>query len=725
MEEPSLLDYLKSILMPWKYKKLEITPQPAQEEKNGFSEIILKPELITKSTGEEGISGQAKAVIRAQPLRLPWRGMIALIFAMLAQISMAPSTDRKWVPGVILLILSFGWLAWSYLTGELQLAELPESHEQLEPTILRVRYLAIGSILIIFSYLSFQSLQFSAFNLLLLGIVLVLFIMGFQSQHQSLWSWINSQNKRFHGSPWSFSIKNSTLGVLAVTTIVLFFRFYRLGSVPPEMNSDHAEKILDVLRILHGYKDIFFASNGGREALIFYLITAFHNLFGLQLNFMILKLVSSLIGLLALPYLYLLGKELGHQRIGLLAVLLAGIAYWPNVVSRFGLRLPFYMFFTAALLYYLTRGLRHGSRNDMIIAGIFLGLSLYGYTADRILPLLVVIGAGLYFLHKRRSDQRLFALDALLVIAVISFVIFIPLLHYIISQPEAFFIRTFSRMSNWERPIESPVLLIFLSNTWRALAMFSWSGGVIWPISIPNYPALSAVSAALFYSGLGLVLIRYLIKRNWEDALLLISIPVLMLPSILSIAFPDENPNLYRTGGAIVPVFLMAGLALDSLMAAIEKGIRDRWGKVLAFFLAVILLGINAAQDSDLVFRQYNQNYLISSWNSSEMGQVARDFIDFFRAPDSVWVVGYPNWVDTRLVANNAGYPGRDYELKTDKIAETTRVSGAKLFMLNPADAANLDALQRLYPEGHLERYISKVQSKDFLIFYVIPENSG
>ncbi len=131
--------------------------------------------------------------------------------------------------------------------------------------------------------------------------------------------------------------------------------------------------------------------NGGREALQFYLVAGLNKFFGFPLNFLTLKLVTSVIGFLALPFLYLLGKEIGGPRVGWLAFLFAGIAYWPNVVSRFGLRLPFYMFFSAAMLYYLVR--RHSEQTgEMILSwqGSCLGLSFYGYSADRILPGLVI-----------------------------------------------------------------------------------------------------------------------------------------------------------------------------------------------------------------------------------------------------------------------------------------------------------------------------------------------
>jgi hypothetical protein len=508
---------------------------------------------------------------------------------------------------------------------------------------------------------------------------------------------------------------------VAGIALVIFFRFYHINQVPPEMNSDHAEKFLDVLGILAGQTSIFFARNGGREALEFYLVAGLNKFFGLPLTFLTLKLVTSVIGFLALPFLYLLGKEIGGPRVGWLAFLFAGVAYWPNVVSRFGLRLPFYMFFSAAMLYYLVRGIRAERRNDFILAGVMLGLGFYGYSADRILPGLVIVAILLFLIHSQSKGHRLSVVASLTALILISLVLFLPLLRYILAEPQGFFFRTFSRMGSWEIPISDSIPVVFIKNVGRALAMFSWDNGEVWPISIPHYPALSVVSGALFYLGAGLVSIRYLRHRHWLDLFLLLSIPLLMLPSILSLAFPSENPNLYRTGGAFVPVFLMIALALDSLMNAVARSFTARGGQVAAWSLALLLLAFNSFQDYRLVFNTYNDQYLRSSWNSSEMGQVARDFISKYQIPISVWVVGYPNWVDTRLVANNAGLPGRDFELKPENISKTLSISGPKLFMLNPEDQDSQATLLQLYPEGELTRYKSKVPTKDFLIFTVLP----
>ncbi len=141
--------------------------------------------------------------------------------------------------------------------------------------------------------------------------------------------------------------------------MIAFFRIYNLAGVPSEPTSDHAEKLLDVYDVSQGLTHIFFPRNTGREAIQMYLTLVVSWIFGTGLSFLSLKIGTVICGLATLPYLYLLGKEFGGKRIGLLAVFFAGIAYWPNVISRFGLRFPLYPLFVAPTLYYLIRGLRN------------------------------------------------------------------------------------------------------------------------------------------------------------------------------------------------------------------------------------------------------------------------------------------------------------------------------------------------------------------------------
>ena len=282
---------------------------------------------------------------------------------------------------------------------------------------------------------------------------------------------------------------------MAVAGMIVFFRIYNLGGVPSEPFSDHAEKILDVYDVSQGQTHIFFPRNTGREAIQMYLTLVVSWIFGTGLSFLSLKIGTVFCGLVTLPYMYLLGKEFGGKRIGLLAVFFAGIAYWPNVISRVGLRFPLYPLFVAPTLYYLLRGLRTRNRNDFIISGLFLGLGLHGYSPFRIMPFVVVIAVGLYLLHAQSKGNRKQAVIWLSILALISLIVFLPLARYWLDNPATFSYRAFSRLGTIRMPLSRlRPWQIFLSNTWNALRMFNWDDGEIWVHSVPHRPALDVVS---------------------------------------------------------------------------------------------------------------------------------------------------------------------------------------------------------------------------------------
>jgi hypothetical protein len=142
----------------------------------------------------------------------------------------------------------------------------------------------------------------------------------------------------------------------------------------------------------------------------------------------------------------------------------------------------------------------------------------------------------------------------------------------------------------------------------------------------------------------------------------------------------------------------------------------------LAWGLSVLLLLWASLQEYDLVFDKFYKQYALSAWNTSEMGTVIHDFAQTIGSPDTAWVMGFPYWVDTRLVALNAGYPSRDFAMFVDQLPATTQKPGPKLFIIKPEDQAAIDALKMTYPQGWLHTYSSKVETKDFLIYYVPPQ---
>ncbi len=713
MPEPTVLDYVKSIFKDWRSFTAFL---------RAWANRADTTQLIETTSIEESPSlNVERSTFNVQPATFfPWRSLLALLLALLAQRSFEPPNQSAPM-GVPLYIAAFFLVLWAFLRGEWTPAPLPAAQVQRDPLTVRgvtfllaILYGIVAFILmwdlkipgVDVTYWPTEGNRFNAWNVTAWLTAVFLFVRAFWLKDPR--SWREKIAGFFsHFTKWE-------LLVLAVFALAVFFRFYRLADVPPEMTSDHAEKLMDVFDIRNGEFSIFFPRNTGREPLYIYLSALLADFTGV--SFLTIKIAAVLGGLLMLPYLYLLGKEMGSARVGLLAVAFAAIAYWPGVIERFALRISFYPLFVAPTLYYLIRGLRRQNRNDFILSGIALGLGLNGYMPFRIMPIAVVVIVLVYILHVRDAQARKQSLLWLGLLALTSFMFFLPLARYAIEEPEMFGFRALSRLGSIERPLPSPAWQVFLGNLWNAAKEFNWYNGEIWVHSIPGRPALDVVGGALFLLGFFLVLFRYLRSRHWADLVLLLAIPLTQMPSILSLAFPAENPSLNRTAGAIVPAFLLVGIGLDGLMSAMGS---EKRRAALGWGLAGTLFVLSFIQNYDLIFRQYNQQYTARAWNTSEMGAVMRDALQRGVPVNNVWIVPYPHWVDTRLPPIWAGAPGWDIAVYREKLPGTLEAPGPKVFMVARDDAETLAALQALYPFGQLLPYESALDQHDFWIFTV------
>lgn len=714
-EEPSVLDYVKSLFRFGKGERIQIPDFAAEADSSP---------LEASSPAQPPASSDASTWLSAsQPdSPFPWRSLLAVFFAFTGQFFFEPPAATKML-GYALYVAALGLLGWAIYRKEWTIYSYQPDAEGTDPLTFRPVQFIISVLLGLWAFSLFDDDLFTNFNVFIWILAIFFFLWAFWIQPPTLASLFNRFAHWLKRDSWTFNVSRWTLLLIAATALALFFRFTQTTQVPPEPFSDHAEKILDVFDVSQGQTRIFFPRNTGREAFQMYWTLLILKIFGTGFSFLSLKLGTAFLGFFTLPFIYLLGKEIGGKRVALIAFVLAGIAYWPNVISRVGLRFPLYPLFVAPMLFYLLRGFRTRNRNDILLSGIFLGLGLHGYSPYRIVPFVVVAIFTLYWIHPQSKGARKELLIWLALLGLTSLFVFLPLLRYWTENPEMFGSRAMTRLTSSETQITSPVWQIFLSNVWNGLKMFNFDDGEIWVHSVVHRPALDVITAALFILGVTLALIRYLRNHHWLDLFLLVSIPLLQLPSTLSIAFPGENPSLNRTGGAYIPVFILAALALDGLLTSFGRG---KMRVIFASVLAVALVYVSAAQNYDLVFNQYYTSFRDGSWNTSDIGRVINGFKQISGTTETAWVVPFPYWVDTRLTSIWVGDTYRDMAMWRENIPSTVQYEGPKLFIVkadleNPAgnDQESLDVLESLYPNGTLRLFDSDIPGHDFWIFFV------
>ncbi len=606
-----------------------------------------------------------------------------------------------------------------------------------------------------------------------------------------MWAWVFSPRRWWRVTQWgreawkrlgAFSLMQHRMILLVLVALVIgafylrtthFYGEAYLGTaVPPEMTSDHVEKILDAQRVKEGSRNIFFANNGGREPFQMYVLAFISSVTGQPVNYDLLKTLAVLESLITLPFFFWLGRVVVGQKhkqfgviFGLVLVGVLAFSYWHLTITRLSLRIVLTPLVTALLLIALIKALRTGRIGYYILAGVILGFGLYTYQAVRMLPVIALIAVGLALVYAQDWRTRWQTLANLGALVLVAFVAFLPLFHYSVENPDQFWRRTAGRVLGDEvveerlpdgRVIERIATLtdriqafnqnipVLLSNLRNSVLMFNWKGDVAWINNYPNHPALDAFMGAFFL--LGLVAWLFWLSRDRDPArwLVLLALPVMLLPSALSIAYPIENPSFTRSSGALPSALLLVALPLTML---IERGLQSRvvgrWGVTL--FVGVVLLG-SVSQTTTVYFTKFPTTYADASLPYSDAGRVLRAFVVAEGGFGNAYMIAYPYWWDHRAIGLAAGIEGkwengvydndpfdnksRDVDYVPAFMNQAFSASFIRyrydperplLFFYSPNDTVTEAQLKLWFPQGIATRHPSYQRNDEFMTYRVPP----
>jgi hypothetical protein len=348
-------------------------------------------------------------------------------------------------------------------------------------------------------------------------------------------------------------------------------RLSALGSVPPGVTHDEADHALDASGVLAGITPLYFPTGYGREPLFDYVTAPLMLLFGQ--HYLTSRITAALFGTVLLVLVYAWVRR-ATQNGGLALATMAGLAFsfWGISSSRQALRsitLPV-LFMAAAI------AMRYGIRVEedleddsplerlrpsvtidrwgrFVLAGIFLGLSIYTYLPARVMWL--VFPAFFVFLSLTQPGVIRRAWPGLLVMLGVAALVAAPLVIYLINHPgiEA-------------RVIELSVPLDHLlsgdpgqlrKDIRAGLGIVTVRGDPLWLYNIPGKPLLGPLMSLLFYLGLSVAIMSLIEpyrpahrgRRSYDEAFRISSANAFMLLTLAA----GLSPALVTEPAASLP----------------------------------------------------------------------------------------------------------------------------------------------------------------------------
>ena len=389
-------------------------------------------------------------------------------------------------------------------------------------------------------------------------------------------------------------------GPLAILLLATFLRLYRLASVPFGWHPDEATKALLARDVLAGkYFPAFFSAFTGREALFVYLEALLISLLGEGI--FTGRLLSAFVGILTVALTYSTGRELFSRRIGLLTAAFLAVSLWHLIASRNGYRAVIQPFIQLLAIFFLFYGLRESSTRrswyPFVLAGLFLGLSQYTYTAVRLFPVLILIILFLVLIFDRRVIMANWGPLAAMV--AVALLVFLPLGYHFWQYPDDFFGRA-AQISifspEWSGGDSGARLWQSVKETAR---MWTVWGDINYRFNIAGQPVFDWFTGILFFSGVALSVGRAF-KTSGLQRVAYLTLPLWLVMMLAPMFLSAESlPYYQRAIGVLPAIYVFPALTLDTAVNTFNRAAGERWRRLPALLLVLFFgwLAVSVYQD--------------------------------------------------------------------------------------------------------------------------------
>lgn len=560
------------------------------------------------------------------------------------------------------------------MIAEQSIVERQPSPRRLWSDVSRMRRFAVAMALacsvFVWTNTSENRIEWNTILIWLLSIVL--WGLAFAPQNWNLFDWMTGKIDAWRFVNWR---SQQWLVIVAILIMLLGFnlRFSGLESSPPQLIGDHVENIKDAFKMRNdGYSPIRFTDYNSRDPLHYYLLVALSHLPGLQVDRYAFSLLSAIEGLITLPILYWLGRELMGMRrnkfgsiYGLLVMALAAVSLWHITLSRQGLRVTLCPLFVASSLIFYTRALRHNRRSDYVKAGFLLGFGLLSYQAVQMLPVVYGLGLVIALLGRRlnRRSQSAYIVN-FVILALAAFIVFLPQFHFWVEYPDIALGRQIQGVFGSEpgtivQGIDyiGENVLTLLGNFRRNLLTLTYHGESVWIAGMYDEPLADPLTAGFFVLGVAAWLVAIATTRDPAILLIPLALALMLLVPSFAIARPIESQHNMRASGALAPAFLIAALPLAIFCWRIYETLPKRIGPLVAVVVAAGAVLYTCHYNSEAYFVRYTNQYLARARPHREAGRVLQAFAESDGSYGNAFIIYSPHWWDARAVGMEGGQP--------------------------------------------------------------------
>jgi 4-amino-4-deoxy-L-arabinose transferase-like glycosyltransferase len=402
-------------------------------------------------------------------------------------------------------------------------------------------------------------------------------------------------------------------------------------------------------------------------------------------------------GLLVIVGVYLLGRDLFHARVGLLAAALLTISYTHLAASRQAVYIDPVVFLVFAI-YFLFVGLREDHRLAIVVSGLLTAFCALVYYPSRII--VFIVGAMLFYLLLFRR-KWLWARGSAVLLWILAVLVTLgPMIVVFVQGFDAFMSRTrevFILSPDIVRHMQgvyhvNTIPAMLLEQAHRSVLIFHYYTDTSTQFGFAR-PFLDSFTAPLFTLGLGYALFHW---RQFGHALVLTWTGL----GVLIGCFLTSNPPFWaRLMILLPPTILLAAVALSIIYEFANDGLAriDNRMTLLApaaTVLCLIVVGV----------LNWNTYVELKGTYATARTLIAR------------YLEAQPSSARAYLVSQDFNYKDREFDflvpgrlvgsLTPEQVqTELTPTGQPTLVILTPEQSTALQRLQQLFPNGSAETH--------------------